>query len=347
MERLFARLWPTSSERLRRQLGYVAVEDLRTRLEAFAALCNPEVNGLSLGGSLWAAGFVGPNLLLPKEAAWSRVAEINVKLYEYLILKSSAVRALKISLLFHDRSRVSPRLAVLLEMPRVNTWLDNRFPHFQSWERDLLAQAADELTPLHPRRGPLLHSWRRLLVARDLFGLDGDVSAIQGLMRKNRRNGEVPSFLHATVPLPFRDAIAWETSELNPLQSNRERPTAARTQKRRQQMEVSEESELKQASNPVLHSFEKTEALDDYDGGRRAESGDDELNQHEAALEELEMNRLSRTGEASSIYRQDSTGISRWASDTGPAEHQPEIFIYPEWSVKEKTYWRSHCTVHS
>lgn len=348
MERLFARIWSTSAQRLRKQPGYVALEDLRARLEAFAAFCNPDVGALSLGGSLWGAGFVGPDLLLPKEAAWSRSADLNLKLYEYLILKSTAVRELGLALAFHDRSRLWPRLAVLLEMPRINSWLDQRFPQFPGWERELLALVGDEMTPAPLRSEPLLQSWRKLLVARDLNGLEREVATIQASMRKNKRNGDVPFFLHATVPLPLRESGGGVGDIQEPgSDPKRERPTEADTQLRRRQKEVSQESEMKGATNPVLHSFEKAEALDDYDGGRRAESGDDELSQHEAALEELEMNRLSRTGETSSVYRQDSAGLSRWSSEPGPRERQPEVFVYPEWSVKEKTYWHSHCTIQS
>ena len=129
--------------------------------------------------------------------------------------------------------------------------------------------------------------------------------------------------------------------------STSDRPSSdKKTQKKRHQKEFVEEADLSKQgpANPILHSFEKMETADDYDGGRRVESGDDELDAHSNALDELELNRHTTVGEASSLYNQDSPQFK-----SQNANLDQSIFFqshqYPEWNFRENRYLNSFCSV--
>ncbi len=339
MEKLFSRFWKTAPERLRASPGHVSIDDFRVRLETFAGICNPDLGNVTIGGSLWGAGFVGPELLLPRDAAWSQDSELNLRLLQGLVLRASATRQIRLTFKHHDRSRIEPRLVVLASMPAINRWLDARFPGYRGWETEVLSSME---SVWRSRDQGLRQIWRELVSERSDREAARKVTRLIEIRKSMKRNDEPPDFLHATVPLPFRSQSGVSGAELedNPSDGRSE----ILTERRRQQKENVESSDIDGPENPIIHSFEKTEALDDYDGGHRAASGDDDLSSHEAALEELELNRLTRSGRSSSVYRQDAVAAGRPGLNASES-HLPAAVTYPEWSSRESRYWREHCVV--
>ncbi len=112
--------------------------------------------------------------------------------------------------------------------------------------------------------------------------------------------------------------------------------------------EVSLENKEDEA-NPVMHSFEKMETLEEYQGGLRTQDGDDDLAEHAEALEELNIREVIRSRErTSSIYKADIR-LNASAPDLlkGQDVEVPsrDIHYYPEWDYKHKKYKNNWCRV--
>lgn len=343
MEKLFSYLWKTENEKNRLKVGYLSIEDYLTQLQMFTKMAAPfDVSG-DLGGSLWSVGFVENDLLLPKEIHWTSDKALNLQLVQLLILRSIAIKELDLSFAFHDRQRTSPRLYILSKMSEINLWLDSCFPLFSIFEKNVLADLEAHMGNKFKRNDPVLNYWKNKIATRSNLVTSDSALELQSLLKKQKRNDIPPFFLHATVPLPFRRlSLSPETSPIGTKNNAEEK----QTQKKRNQKEFTDNvDEKKQESvNPILHSFEKMETADDYDGGRRIESGDDELDSHEQALDELELNRHTSIGEASSLYRQDSQQFKLQQLNNSVDENK-QSHQYPEWNEKENRYIRSFCTV--
>lgn len=100
----------------------------------------------------------------------------------------------------------------------------------------------------------------------------------------------------------------------------------------------------REGENPIEHSFEKVHTAEEYRGGRKAIDGDDELDSHGEALDELDLSEVIRTNEAArSVYRLDG-GSALESGDlesTGSAEGTP--YFYDEWDGTR--YRRRYCRV--
>jgi nitric oxide reductase NorD protein len=91
-----------------------------------------------------------------------------------------------------------------------------------------------------------------------------------------------------------------------------------------------------------IHTFEKTECLEETSGLSRKKDSDDELEDHEEALREVEMKEVIRSPERPrSIYRSDIIldGFSLEIDDEGPAKGIP----YPEWDYRRREYRNDWC----
>ena len=101
----------------------------------------------------------------------------------------------------------------------------------------------------------------------------------------------------------------------------------------------------KDQENPVSHSFEKMETADEYQGGYRVQDGQDELQSHNAALSELNMQSVTRDGEsAQSVYR--STINAAFESDEAYDQGaRSATFDVSEWDYK-KALKRNHCRLY-
>lgn len=344
MEKLFSYLWKTQNEKNRLKIGSLSLEDYLTQLQTFTKMAAPFADTGDLGGSLWSVGFVDKDLLLPKEIHWTIDKDLNLRLIQLLILKSIAIKALDLTFAFHDRQRISPRLYILSKMSEINLWLDSCFPLFSFFEKNVLADLEAHMENTVKKTDPIFIYWKKQIATRSTMRISDSDLELQNLLSRQKRNDIPAFFLHATVPLPFR-RLSLSSQNISRI-GTKNNAQEKQTQKKRNQKEFTENvDEKKQESvNPILHSFEKMETADDYDGGRRIESGDDDLDSHEQALDELELNRHTSIGEASSLYRQDSQQFKLQQLNNIVDENQ-QSHQYPEWNEKENRYIRSFCTV--
>lgn len=93
------------------------------------------------------------------------------------------------------------------------------------------------------------------------------------------------------------------------------------------------------------HQFEKIETADEFGGNWRDFDGEDELEDHQNALDELTMKYTVRVNEEThSIYQADfveNTSVAESAN----LENQQEYIPYNEWNYKTRTYKENFCKV--
>lgn len=96
----------------------------------------------------------------------------------------------------------------------------------------------------------------------------------------------------------------------------------------------------------LLHSFEKVETAEEFNGNWRDFDGSDELEKHQEALEELKMKFTVRVDDTShSVYQADfieNTTISESAERDEKGYHVK----YNEWDYSKKAYKDSFCKVY-
>jgi len=96
----------------------------------------------------------------------------------------------------------------------------------------------------------------------------------------------------------------------------------------------------------LLHSFEKVETAEEFNGNWRDFDGSDELEKHQEALEELNMKFTVRIDDtAHSVYQADfieNTTISESAERDEKGFH----LKYNEWDYSQKAYKNSFCKVY-
>jgi len=96
----------------------------------------------------------------------------------------------------------------------------------------------------------------------------------------------------------------------------------------------------------LLHNFEKVETAEDFNGNWRDFDGSDELEDHQDALEELNMKYTVRVDDTShSVYQADfieNTTISESASVDEKGFHHS----YDEWDCSKNSYKENFCKVY-
>src|SRR5690606_9998445 len=100
--------------------------------------------------------------------------------------------------------------------------------------------------------------------------------------------------------------------------------------------------------NPLVHVFEKVQTAEDYKGGLKNLDGQDELEDHADALEELDLRHVIRSRDrAHSIYKSDAFVDSN-APDLVDDEEEGrnlDVYFYDEWDHKVRRYKKDWCKV--
>lgn len=101
----------------------------------------------------------------------------------------------------------------------------------------------------------------------------------------------------------------------------------------------------KEKQNPVIHSFEKMETADEYQGGSRTADGSDQLQEHSEALKELKLKKVTRSGESAAAFlnSEGAPAVEVEFSIEPLAKIDPDVFFYPEWHFKKKRFQENHC----
>ncbi|MCK5443128.1 MAG: NorD protein, partial [Maribacter sp.] len=110
---------------------------------------------------------------------------------------------------------------------------------------------------------------------------------------------------------------------------------------------ISVQVDQKQLEDAVLqHQFEKVETAEEFSGNFRDMDGDDELDEHSNALEELNMKYTVRVDDtAHSVYQADfieNTTVSESAENDVSGYH----LTYDEWDYSTRSYKEDFCKVY-
>lgn len=109
---------------------------------------------------------------------------------------------------------------------------------------------------------------------------------------------------------------------------------------------ITVEVDKKQQEDYVMtHNFEKVETADEHSGVWRDFDGEDELEDHQDALDELNMKFVVRVDDtAHSIYHAEFTENTSVSESAALASHSFH-FIYDEWNFSKNEYKKNYCKV--
>ncbi len=110
---------------------------------------------------------------------------------------------------------------------------------------------------------------------------------------------------------------------------------------------ISVQVDEKQLEDAVLqHQFEKVETAEEFGGNWRDMDGDDDLDDHSNALDDMNMKHTVRVDDtAHSIYQADfieNTTVSESAEIDNTGYH----ILYDEWDYRKRTYKENFCKVY-
>ncbi len=110
---------------------------------------------------------------------------------------------------------------------------------------------------------------------------------------------------------------------------------------------ISIEVDEKQQEDYVLsHSFEKIETAEEHEGGWRDFDGEDEMEEHSEALDELNMKYTVRVDDAThSVYKSDFVE-NLTVSESAEMKTDDNYIAYDEWDNKKRVYKENFCKVY-
>lgn len=291
-------------------------------------------------------GFVDDTLLLPAEIDFFSKPDMNRQLYLHLVFVAAAAQKIGLS----TRMAHGPDLRYLEEslnyLPLINRTLDEMFPHFSDFQSNLVFSLDHALTQNVLSHRQLINLARPLLLRRQNQQKDPDTVGQNGPnFASFKDNHKLPIPLACLVPrLPQKTILPKLIGDDTQTQSRhrQEKPTTEIEKTGTASPEYVDLEKEKKQTNPVTHSFEKMETADEYQGGYRLDSGDDELLEHQQALSELDLKKVTRGGEAAhSIFRADLPGHTTESTDVASA-FSHEILL-PEWFRKSRSYRQDYC----
>ena len=93
----------------------------------------------------------------------------------------------------------------------------------------------------------------------------------------------------------------------------------------------------------MTHNFEKVETAEEFSGVWRDFDGDDELEKHEDALDELNLKFTVRVDDVThSVYQADFIENTTIA-ESGESAEQENFLYYPEWNYRKRQYRDDFC----
>lgn len=127
---------------------------------------------------------------------------------------------------------------------------------------------------------------------------------------------------------------------------NENQPSTTLKSKAVEEVKTVELDKKQQEDYVMLHNFEKVETAEEFNGVWRDFDGSDELEDHQEALEELNMKYTVRVDDtAHSVYQADfieNTTISESAEVDAKGFH----LMYDEWDFDKRTYKENFCKVY-
>jgi len=288
-------------------------------------------------------GVRGRELLLPRSIGLADELDRNRALYRVRTAISAAMRRMTRGERVVATQRVDPALASLRQAARAIDWLEAELPGFAELYREAAALELRARPPLERFRGR-----ERALEALRQAALRGDSDWLARLddeaFRHTASGPRSSPILLFGEWLSEPEACASAEQGLEP-----QRPNDIRTELAAPHVDALEIVTLdpkEQEDAVLLHTFEKAEALDSYRGGARDLDGQDELNAHQEALDEVDLGALIRSDCATQSLLKADFDLGLAIPDAADAPPTIAGLPYDEWDQRSKSYRRGWCTVY-
>jgi len=348
-EKIFEKVWTPDWKIKKQQSSTIHLEIIKPYLEIICAYCLERNASFNIVASKFFIGGNQNQIHLPEYIPISSEPKINKRLYLYLSMVSCAAIKLNLKTSYPQlKSRIAKRIEFQSHMPKINLLLDKQFPEFKNLQEKILFDIQPKKNHFNSPKGhELINLWKSLTIKRDNLSLS-EINLISDLIIQQKANDQTPDFLLYSTPCLGTTIDFAIISSPNIEENEHSRNMTEKTKEGTEELKKVDLNEEKKKDNPVTHSFEKMETLDDYQGGHRTASGDDELKSHENALNELELNQITIDGENSkSLYRSNSKLLFQFSEgQTTPPDNLEQSIPYPEWSQSKNQYLENFCHLY-
>lgn len=311
-EYLFTKLayyFKKRSKKKQAGLSYmVKLEDIKPRLTIFARAITGEV--IEIFEAQREGGYKNNNFFLPKKYTEFSSSEENLTFYLFRILYLSVQKNLNINWeTSAEYSLEESQFEAQKNAPKVLELLFEQFPISMDYHTKLLAHYQNNTKPKE----------------------DTDLSFIYG------------KWMYNTPIEKEKDALQNFNNKVKAAEENDKTIVKANAVEEI----VSVQIDQQQLDDAVLqHQFEKVETADEFGGNWRDMDGDDEIEDHENALDEINMKYTVRVDDTThSVYQADfieNTTIAESAESDKNGYHIP----YDEWNYAKKQYKEKFCKVY-
>jgi len=135
-------------------------------------------------------------------------------------------------------------------------------------------------------------------------------------------------------------------SEAKPLEKNKVNPATLLKAKAIEEIKSIQVDKKQQEDYVLTHNFEKVETAEEFNGTWRDFDGDDQLEDHHEAIEELSMKLTVRVDDpVHSVYQAEFIENSSVAESVDKPDERYNI-LYPEWDYTRKSYKQDFCAVY-
>lgn len=282
-------------------------------------------------------GLRGSDLLLPQWIELGADVETNQGIYLARAAVSGAIAQL---ILEGPRAFDADEAFTLWAVTRATRQLYVELPRFGDlWQKGcaLALVARPPLLSLQGRAA-LLERWRRgLLAGLAPPSLEEMRRALADAPELGPRSPDVPLW-GRIIPTAIRD------EEVEPGRGpgrcdGQEAPAPPVEEVRLIQLSEQRELEL------PTHAFEKVETLEGFSGSLRQLDGEDELDDHLEALQEVDLGALVRGGPDARALLRAEVGLDVEIPDVASVSDDEPCVLYPEWDGRRRAFREGWCRV--
>lgn len=306
----FAHFFKRRSKRKESKIPHaVKLQEIKPRLLLFARAITGE--SIEIFEAEREGGYKNNNFFLPAVYSAFSSSKENISFYLFRILYLSIQKVMGINWSDNmDHSVDDSRIKALESADRILKELFEQFPIAEECYQKIIALYVDNVKP----------------------GTEPDLSMVYGKWMQN--NAEEAS----------KDKLKNFNEE-----TKTSNPDKAKTVLKAKAVEeiISVQIDQQQLDDAVLqHQFEKVETADEFGGNFRDMDGDDDLQDHENALEELNMKYTVRVDDpVHSVYQADFVENTTIAESCDSKQHDHHI-LYDEWDYSKRSYKQDFCKVY-
>jgi len=286
----------------------VILNDVKSRLHIFARAITGK--SIEIYEAEREGGYKNNNFFLPKRVAFFATEEENMSFYLFRVLYLSIQRNLELNFTDTEEHELKEAQENAKETSeKVLKELFLQFPITQKYHQEFLD----------------------FFISKTKQGKEIDTTFLYGKWMRNNFEDEQKAVLKN-----FTDKV----------KSASEEPKTTLNASAVEEI-ISVQVDQKQLEDAVLqHQFEKVETAEEFGGNWKDMDGDDELDEHENALEDLNMKYTVRVDDtAHSVYQAEfteNTTLSESAEVDGKGYH----IKYDEWDYTKRGYKDNFCKVY-